>query len=47
MYAGTFEIDDIKMMLHLDEYELLISNTEGKQMGWSRAKTIVSTGWIK
>ena len=47
MYVRTFEIDNIKMMFYLEEYELLISGTEGKQIGWSKLKAIISNGWIQ
>ena len=47
MFVGKIKLSDNTMMFRLDDYELIISNSEGQWISWNDIKAIVNDGWIK
>lgn len=47
MFVGKIKLSDNTMMFRLDDYELIISNSEGQWTSWNDIKAIINDGWIK
>lgn len=47
MFVGKIKLSDNTMMFRLDDYELIISNSEGQWTRWNDIKAIINDGWIK
>lgn len=47
MFVGKIKLSDSTMMFRLNDYELIISNSEGQWTSWNDIKAIINDGWIK
>lgn len=42
MFVGKIKLSDNTMMFRLDDYELIISNSEGQWTSWNDIKAIIN-----